>query len=105
MKWAKISKVHPLIKACIFHFEFETIHPFSDGNGRMGRLWHTLILYKWKRIFQVIYIETIVSLNKEKYYQAIEEARIAAEPGIFIESFIKITKLFINMSYQFFSIY
>lgn len=49
--WLKESKLHPLVKSCIFHYEFEFIHPFADGNGRTGRLWHTLILAKWKEFF------------------------------------------------------
>jgi Fic family protein len=46
IRWTKDAATHPLIKSCIFHFEFEIIHPFSDGNGRMGRMWQTLLLYQ-----------------------------------------------------------
>ena len=49
LAWAKYTDVHPLIKSCVFHYEFEVIHPFADGNGRMGRMWNTLLLYRWKR--------------------------------------------------------
>ena len=49
--WLKTSDVHPLIKSCVFHYEFEFIHPFQDGNGRMGRLWQTVILKEWKEVF------------------------------------------------------
>jgi Fic family protein len=59
-EWLKKSKLHPLIKGCIFHYEFEFIHPFADGNGRTGRLWHTLILAKWQEFFLWIPIETII---------------------------------------------
>ena len=51
LDWALNADVHPLIKSCVFHYEFEFIHPFADGNGRMGRMWQTLILYKWKTLF------------------------------------------------------
>ena len=51
LTWTKETEVHPLVKSCVFHYEFELIHPFSDGNGRIGRLWHTLILSKWNAIF------------------------------------------------------
>lgn len=69
LKWAEESDVHPLIKSCIFHYEFELIHPFSDGNGRMGRLWHTVLLSKWNSIFQWIPVESIIHDNQEEYYR------------------------------------
>jgi len=50
-EWLKKSDVHPLIKSCVFHYEFEFIHPFQDGNGRIGRLWQTVILKDWKEIY------------------------------------------------------
>lgn len=51
LRWTETTKVHSLIKSCVFHYEFEFIHPFADGNGRMGRMWNTLLLYQWKPIF------------------------------------------------------
>ena len=51
LEWTKISEVHMLIRSCVFHYELELIHPFADGNGRVGRLWHTLLLSKWNPAF------------------------------------------------------
>ena len=84
-KWAKESDLHPLLKSAIIHYEIETIHPFSDGNGRMGRLWQTLLLAKWNTIFEWIPMESVLYQNKQQYYQAIEDSRRANDSGAFIE--------------------
>ncbi|ETT05659.1 Fic/DOC family protein, partial [Fusobacterium sp. CM21] len=65
------NKIHPLIMSCIFHYEFVFIHPFSDGNGRMARLWQTVILSKWKKIFEYIPIESQIEKFQEEYYDVI----------------------------------
>ena len=83
--WAKESDIHPVLKSAIFHYEIETIHPFDDGNGRMGRLWQTLLLAKWNAIFAWIPMESILYKNRQQYYQAIEDARKANDSGAFIE--------------------
>lgn len=70
-EWLNETEEHPLIKSCIFHYEFEFIHPFSDGNGRTGRLWQTLILANWRPVFKNLPIENIVYKYRKEYYKAI----------------------------------
>lgn len=69
--WIKQTKTHPLISSCVFHYEFEFIHPFADGNGRMGRLWQTALLTQWRPIFAWIPIESMVKEHQQEYYDAI----------------------------------
>ena len=85
IKWAKSSEVHPLIKSCVFHYEFEFIHPFSDGNGRMGRMWQTLILYKWKKVFGWLPVETLIKNRQDKYYEVLGLCDQAADSCFLIE--------------------
>ena len=72
--WLNTTELHPLIVSSIFHYEFEFIHPFLDGNGRIGRFWQTLILYKWKNVFEYLPIESLIYENQNKYYEAIEQS-------------------------------
>ena len=72
--WLNSSKVHTLIKSSIFHYELEFIHPFDDGNGRIGRLWQTALLAEWKPIFLWIPIEGIIKSRQQAYYNAIKES-------------------------------
>ena len=85
--WMKETKteIHPLILSSVFHYEFVFIHPFSDGNGRMARLWHTAILSKWKPIFEYIPIESQIEKFQEEYYEAIAQCHIDGTSTIFIE--------------------
>jgi Fic family protein len=88
--WLRDSDEHPLIKSCVFHYEFEFIHPFSDGNGRTGRLWQSVILYHWKEAFIVIPTESIVRDHQEEYYKAIEDSSDLGESTPFIEFMLEI---------------
>ncbi|MGO5053613.1 Fic family protein [Lachnospiraceae bacterium LCP25S3_G4] len=83
--WAKNAEVHPLIKSCVFHYEFEFIHPFADGNGRMGRMWQTLLLYKWKSLFGWLPIETLIRERQDEYYKVLGECDHSADSGKFVE--------------------
>ena len=90
--WLKRSKLHPLVKSCIFHYEFEFIHPFADGNGRTGRLWHTLILAKWQEFFLWIPIESIIHERQEGYYNALNASNNAGESTIFVEFMLELIR-------------
>lgn len=84
-KWLKESDVHPLIKSCVFHYEFEFIHPFQDGNGRIGRLWQTVILKEWKEIFAWLPVETLIKENQKEYYNVLGTSDSEANSTKFIE--------------------
>ena len=86
-EWMKRAQgiVHPLILSSVFHYEFVFIHPFSDGNGRMARLWHTAILSKWKPIFEYIPIESQIEKFQDDYYDAIAKCHVHGESTAFIE--------------------
>lgn len=87
--WLKHSKDHLLIRSCVFHFEFEFIHPFIDGNGRMGRLWQSLILGKLHPLFEHLPVENMVYSNQQQYYDAITASTNAGQSGPFIDFMLK----------------
>jgi Fic family protein len=101
--WMKAEQddVHPLILSSVFHYEFVFIHPFSDGNGRMARLWQTAILSKWKQIFEYIPIESQIEKFQDEYYEAVSRCHVAGESTFFIEFMLsQIDKILKNISVQ-----
>ena len=85
LDWVKTSDVPMLIRSCVFQYELELIHPFADGNGRMGRLWHTLLLSKWNPVFAWLPVESIIHDRQQDYYAAINASNDAGESTAFIE--------------------
>lgn len=92
LDWAKNSDVHMLIRSCVFHYEFELIHPFADGNGRVGRLWHTLLLSRWNLAFAWLPVESIIHDRQQEYYAAINASNDAGESTVFIEFMLSAIK-------------
>lgn len=82
--WLQSSDLHPLVKSCVFHYEFEFVHPFSDGNGRTGRLWHSLILQNWKPFFAWLPIETLIHEQQDGYYAALNASNAENSSTCFI---------------------
>ena len=87
LSWVKRNegKVHPLIMSAVFHYEFVFIHPFADGNGRMARLWHTVILYRWRSIFEYIPLESQIERFQTEYYDTIAKCHVNGNSDVFIE--------------------
>ena len=92
LDWTKNSDVHMLIRSCVFHYELELIHPFADGNGRIGRLWHTLLLSKWNPAFAWLPVESMIHANQRAYYDAINASNAAGSSTAFIEFMLSIIK-------------
>ena len=92
LDWTKNSDVHMLIRSCVFHYELELIHPFADGNGRVGRLWHTLLLSKWKPAFAWLPVESVIHENQQAYYAAINASNDTGESTVFIEFMLSAIK-------------
>lgn len=90
--WYQQSELHPLIKSAIFHYEFKFIHPFADGNGRMGRMWHSLLLGKWKDLFFWLPIEELIQFRQKEYYDALGAADKQADSAGFVELMLEIIR-------------
>lgn len=92
LNWVQDSELPILVRSCVFHYEFELIHPFADGNGRMGRLWHTLLLSKWNPMFAWLPVESIVHDHQQEYYEAINSSNAAVSSTAFIEFMLSAIK-------------
>ncbi len=98
LEWGEKSNYHPLIKSCVIHFMIEYIHPFEDGNGRMGRLWQSAILTKWNSEFQWIPVETLVYSNQQGYYSAIHKSEEKEDVAYFIKFMLDMIEIALSAS-------
>ena len=85
LAWLKVTDDHPLISSSLFHYELEFIHPFSDGNGRMGRYWQTLILSRWQSVLAWLPVETVIKERQSEYYQVLRESQTGSNCAPFVE--------------------
>jgi Fic family protein len=92
LQWLHTTDEHPLVASCVFHYEFEFIHPFTDGNGRMGRLWQTLILKEWKPLFAHLPVETIIRDRQTAYYKKLAESDKTGKATAFVEFMLEAIK-------------
>lgn len=88
--WYRASEMHPLVKSAVFHYEFEFIHPFADGNGRMGRLWHSLLLGTWKALFFWLPIEELIRTRQKEYYDALGQDDREADSSEFVSFMLEV---------------
>lgn len=90
--WLSSTDLHPLLASCIFHYEFEFIHPFADGNGRTGRLWHTLLLARWRPVLAWLPVESVICRRQQDYYAAISHSNAQGSSEIFVEFMLEVIR-------------
>lgn len=91
-EWYRESELHPLIKSAVFHYEFEFIHPFMDGNGRTGRMWHSLLLGHWKELFFWLPVEELIQTRQKDYYNALKQSDRESDSSVFVELMLEIIR-------------
>ncbi|WP_308334846.1 Fic family protein [Thiolapillus sp.] len=91
-QWLKQTDFHPLVASSIFHYEFEFIHPFEDGNGRMGRFWQSLLLYQWSPVFEHLPIESMIFAHQQDYYDALNQSTQAGDSAPFLRFMLQTIK-------------
>ncbi len=96
--WLAATNAHPLIASSVFHYEFEFIHPFADGNGRMGRLWQSLILARWNPLFADIPVESLIFEHQAEYYEAIQESTRETDSAPFIAFMLRMISATVTTS-------
>lgn len=90
--WLKRTDMHPLLASCVFHFEFEFAHPFADGNGRTGRLWHTLLLSRWRPVLAWLPVETTIRKRQSDYYATLAESDRAGSSEAFVAFMLEVIR-------------
>lgn len=90
--WLASTDMHALVASCIFHFEFEFIHPFADGNGRTGRLWHTLLLSRWRPVLAWLPVESVIRERQQEYYRAFMRSEAAGSSEVFVTFMLEVIR-------------
>lgn len=96
LQWLKRTDAHPLIAGCVFHYELEFIHPFADGNGRMGRLWQTLVLSQWNPLLAFLPVESVIRDQQAQYYKVLAACDKVGNSTAFIEFLLKALRTALN---------